>query len=110
NLTEMRRLADAVPGPKAREVHAEHVVKFAFPATAIVAGDGWDNSAMTVFSYELVFADKTMIIDTAMSPNQASTLGNANFDTKAYARLSNALKSASLIVVTHEHGDHIGGL
>src|SRR6266481_5006655 len=65
NIAEMRRLADAMPGPKVHEVRAEHVVKFAFPATAIVAGDGWANSAMTVFSYELVFADKTVIIDTA---------------------------------------------
>ena len=110
NLAEMRRLADATPGPKAREIRAEHVVQFSFPATAIVAGDGWVNSAMTVFSYQLEFGDKTVIIDTAMSAGQASTLGGAKFDTKAYARLSNALKSASLIVVTHEHGDRIGGL
>lgn len=110
DMAEVRRLADSLPGEKAREIHAEHVVNFAFPATAIVAGDGWDNSAMTVFSYELVFADKTAIIDTAMSAKEAGTLGNAVFDSKAFAHLSAALKSASLIVVTHEHGDHIGGL
>jgi glyoxylase-like metal-dependent hydrolase (beta-lactamase superfamily II) len=110
HLAEIRRLADAMPGEKAREIRVEHVVNFAFPATAIVAGDGWTNSAMTVFSYELVFADKTVIIDTAMSAKDAATLGNGTFDTKAFARLSTALKSAALIVVTHEHGDHIGGL
>jgi len=109
NLAEIRRLADSLPGEKPREIRAEHVVSFAFPATAIVAGDGWTNAAMTVFSYQLI-ADKTVIIDTAMSQKDAATLGNAVFDPKAFARLSAALKSAALIIVTHEHGDHIGGL
>jgi glyoxylase-like metal-dependent hydrolase (beta-lactamase superfamily II) len=32
------------------------------------------------------------------------------FDAKSFARMSAALNSASLVIVTHEHTDHIGGL
>lgn len=32
------------------------------------------------------------------------------FDDAAYARLGAALATAQLIIVTHEHPDHVGGL
>ncbi len=55
DMSEVRRLADSMPGDKVQEIRAEHVSDFSFPATAVVAGDGWQPSAMELFSYELVF-------------------------------------------------------
>jgi glyoxylase-like metal-dependent hydrolase (beta-lactamase superfamily II) len=111
DMSEVRRLADSMPGEKVREIHVEHIGDFAFPATAVVAGDGWDNAAMTVFSYELVFPRSTAIIDTALTEKDGKGGGiSGTYHQDAYKRMSAALKSASLIVVTHEHLDHIGGL
>lgn len=111
DISEVRRLADSIPGDKAREIRVEHVGDFTFPATAVVAGDGWDKSAMTVFSYELVFPGSTAIVDTALTENDGKTGGlSGTYHQDAYDRMSAALRSASLIVVTHEHLDHIGGL
>ena len=111
DMSEVRRLADSMPGDKAREIHVEHIGDFAFPATAVVAGDGWSASAMTLFSYELVFPKSTVIIDTALTEKDGKDGGiSGTYHQAAYERMSAALRSASLIVVTHEHLDHIGGL
>jgi glyoxylase-like metal-dependent hydrolase (beta-lactamase superfamily II) len=111
DMSEVRRLADSMPGDKAQQVRVEHVSDFSFPATAVVAGDGWANSAMTLFSYEIVFPKSTVIVDTALTEKEANGGGLAGtYYPDAYKRMSDALAKASLIVITHEHGDHVGGL
>ena len=43
-------------------------------------------------------------------PAASAEKGGMTFDADAYAHMSKALNAASLVVVTHEHADHIGGL
>ncbi|MEN6541003.1 MBL fold metallo-hydrolase [Parvibaculum sp.] len=110
DMEEVRRQADALPGAKPVEIDAEKVAAFSFPKAAVVAGDGWEKVDVPVFSYRVVFpGGASAIIDTALDDK----LGGSNlvsFDKAAYDRMSAALDKASLIVITHEHMDHIGGL
>lgn len=110
DLTEVRRLGNSVAGEKASEIRVEEISVLVQPAAVIVAGDGWDEQAMPVFSYQVVLPAGTVIIDTAMDAEAAKTINAKSFDADAYARMQAAMLNAAAIVVTHEHVDHIGGL
>jgi glyoxylase-like metal-dependent hydrolase (beta-lactamase superfamily II) len=109
DMHQIRQLAAGVPGERPSAVEVERVALFQFPATAIVAGDGWRTSDLPVYSYRIVYPSTSIIVDTALSRE----LGGDNvvkFDAEAYARMQKAMSEASLILITHEHVDHIGGL
>ncbi len=111
DMAEVRRLADSIPGPKAQTAHVEHVATFSFPAVVVTAGDGWGLLPIQVFSYELLFSNRTVVIDTALDEKVASAMYASSFDKAAFARMcALGFGNANLIVITHEHGDHLGGL
>jgi glyoxylase-like metal-dependent hydrolase (beta-lactamase superfamily II) len=108
-MDELRALADEMPGPKPSEIRVEKVAGFVVPATASVAGDGWNLQQMHAFSYQIVLPGGTIIVDSALTAAMGSSLG-ATLDDDAYARMDLALAAADQIILTHEHPDHIGGL
>ena len=109
DMGELRALADEIPGGKPTEVRVEKVASFVFPATASVAGDGWNLQQMHAFSYQIVLPDGTIVIDSALTAAMGAGMGAA-LDDDAYARMDLALAAADQIVITHEHADHIGGI
>ena len=109
-LAELRRLASSLPGEKPLALHVEHVASFEFPSVAVMAGAGWSNTTLPVFSYQLVFPGRTLLIDTAMDEATAQGQHATFYDSAAWARLDAALGTAERIVVTHEHFDHLGGV
>ena len=110
DIAEVRRLADSRAGEKPRLIRVETVAHMSAPATVVVAGAGFQSVDLPASSYELVYPDRVAIVDAAMTADIARAMSAPAFDSAAYSRMSTALARASLVVVTHEHPDHVGGL
>lgn len=110
DIAEVRRLADMQPGEKPLAIRVETVAHLSPPKAFVVAGDSWQSIDLPVSSYELVYRDHIAVLDTALNADIAKSMSATEFDGAAYSRVSEALAHAALIVVTHEHPDHIGGL
>src|SRR3974390_2190859 len=67
DISQVRRLASDMPGDKPSAVEVERVALFRAPATAIVAGDGWQTRDLPVYSYRLVYPQTSIIVDSALS-------------------------------------------
>src|SRR5271170_5885429 len=89
DMAEVRRLAGSTPGSKPLEIRVEHIADFKAPAAAMVAGDGWQGAVMHALSYQLVYPDHTIILDTAMDASQAKAMGSqvSGFNQDAYDRM-----------------------
>jgi len=108
DMAQIRQLAGSLEGAKPSGVEVERIALFRFPATAVVAGDGWQMRDLPVYSYRIVYPEGSIVVDTALSRETGGNI--VAFDAVAYARMQRAMTQASLIVITHEHLDHIGGL
>ena len=109
DLDALHRTAIA-SGPLPDHIEVEKVGEFAVPQKLVVAGDDFHMHPMVLLSHRVVWPNRSLIIDTAMSPAAAKAMPGSKIDEAAFARVEAALKRADAIVFTHEHSDHIGGV
>jgi len=108
DISQVRQLSDTIAGDKPVEIRVERVTSFRFPMTAAVAGAGWNEVEVPVYSYQVAYPDRTIIIDAGVEGFDSAA--EPGFDRQAHDRMLAAMRKASTVVVTHEHPDHIGGL
>lgn len=110
DLPRIRALAGA-PGSGPTEIRYEEVLALRFTEAMLMAGDPWKQTPMPVYSYQLVYPEQTLIVDTALAKadGKPEFLG-LRYDDAAYQRMNAAMLRAAQIVITHEHMDHIGGV
>jgi len=109
DMAAIRALADGQNGPLPSEIRVERITTFHFPFAAVVTGEAFRMIDIPVMTYQVVWPDRSVIIDTAMDEAMSKTLAT-DFDPQAFGRMITALGKADQIVLTHEHVDHIGGL
>lgn len=110
DMTAVRRLANAGVVDLPIAIRVETIGHLSVPEAFAIAGGRWQNLDMPVSAYEIAYQDRAIIVDTAFDAEVAKQMGADVFDEAAYARLGAALATAQLIMVTHEHADHAGGL
>ena len=68
DLERLHAALETVPGDKPSAIQVEEVAVFIFPATGVVAGDGWGESRLPVYSYRLIYPDNSsIIVDTGLT-------------------------------------------
>lgn len=113
DIAQVRQLAGMIPGPRPLRVN---VIKFAEsrrPLNFAVKGAAAKPSVQARTAYQIVYADGTVMVDTGMDLATHRFFGRGveePYFAEAAARVAQALQSARAIIVTHEHGDHVGGL
>jgi glyoxylase-like metal-dependent hydrolase (beta-lactamase superfamily II) len=111
DLSAIRALADVVPGALPVALNA---VKFAAsirPRKFVIEGGDETPVTMPRTAYQVVYPDGTVMIDAGMDKATHESFGEGEpYDDDAFAQVMRALRVARMIVLTHYHADHVGGV
>ena len=111
DLSAIRALAGMVPGPLPVALNA---VKFAAsirPRKFVIEGGDETPVTMPRTAYQVVYPDGTVMIDAGMDKATHESFGGGEpYDDDAFAQIKRALRAARMIVLTHYHADHAGGI
>lgn len=111
DIARARSLVAAQPGQRPVGVTFEMVAFRSVPGNFLAAGSGFRPQQVGVLAFRLEVPGKPPImIETGTTRSHAEELGMENFDAAAQRRVDASLRKASVILVTHEHADHLGGL
>ena len=110
-MSELRSLAAAIPGEAPYAVEAERAGFRRLPGDLMVAGSGLKRKLIGYMAFRLlVRGGRPVMIESGLTPAIAAAAGAEHFNLSAQARIDHELDRAGLILVTHEHPDHLGAL
>jgi glyoxylase-like metal-dependent hydrolase (beta-lactamase superfamily II) len=112
-LTHIRAAAKAVPGPLPTGINFIKVAESHRPLSEIIVGGSQQDYVSARTAFQVVFPGGSVMIDSGMDETVHKFFGFGRVEPywpDRNAILQQALKAARLIVITHEHGDHIAGV
>ena len=110
-VAQLRALAAAIPGQAPTAVEVERVTGREVPATLFAAGLAPNQRETAVMAFRLpVPGGQPVLIDSGLSRDAAEAMQFSDYDAAAQARIDAQLRGAGLVLFTHEHIDHQGGL
>lgn len=110
-MAQLRSLAASMPGQVPTGVEMEIEAFRRVPGTLFVAGSGFKRQLIGVMSFRLPIPGKgPLVIDSGISAADSAEMGMESDDPAARQRIETALREASMVLITHEHPDHLGGV
>ena len=109
-IADLRRLADTIPGPRPETVALQQVGWRRVPGTVFVAGGGLKRNLLSIQAGLISGPWGDIVVDGGFGPQDAAEMGLETYQPHNQARVDAAMRRARLIVFTHEHLDHMGGL
>ncbi|NIW25671.1 MAG: MBL fold metallo-hydrolase [Gammaproteobacteria bacterium] len=112
-LRQLRNATTVVPGELPVELRYVTVAESHRPRRVVLDGASDDSYVQARTAFQLVYDDSTLMIDSGMDEQVHRTFGMGAVEPywpERNAAVQEALLDASLIVITHEHGDHVAGV
>jgi glyoxylase-like metal-dependent hydrolase (beta-lactamase superfamily II) len=113
SLPNIRATAALIPGRRPLHVN---ILKFAESRRTknfSITGAPADPSVQARTAFQVMYADGHIMVDAGMDQQVHRFFGRGveePYDIEAAGQVERALTTAKLIVVTHEHGDHVAGV
>ncbi len=110
-IAQLRVLAAQMPGKHPTAIEAAVLDKRDVPGDLLAAGTGIARLTAGVMSFHLLVpGSRAIVIDSGFDRATARQMGYERFNSEAGGRVEGWLRNAGLILLTHEHPDHLGGL
>jgi glyoxylase-like metal-dependent hydrolase (beta-lactamase superfamily II) len=112
-LTHVRAAAKAVPGPLPIHINFIKIAESHRPLSDIIVGGSQQDYVSARTAFQVVFPGGWVMIDSGMDETVHKFFGFGRAEpywADRNAILQQALTAAKLIVITHEHGDHVAGV
>ncbi|MFM5893906.1 MAG: hypothetical protein ACKOQM_05670 [Novosphingobium sp.] len=111
DLVELRRLAASIPGEAPYAIEVERSGFRRLPGDLLVAGSGLKRRLIGYMAFRLpVHGGKPVLIESGITPEISAAIHAEQFNLSAQNRIELEMDRAGLILVTHEHPDHLGAL
>jgi glyoxylase-like metal-dependent hydrolase (beta-lactamase superfamily II) len=111
DLSAIRALAHVVPGALPVALNAVTFAASIRPRKFVIEGGDETPVTMPRTAYQVVYPHGTVMIDAGMDKATHDSFGEGEpYDADAFAQVMQALRAARMIVLTHYHADHVGGI
>ena len=112
-LARVRMAAAVIPGALSSRINYVKLAESHRPLADIIEGGSKDDYVSARTAFQVVYPTGTVMIDAGMDQAVHKFFGFGREEPywpERNAAVQEALKQAKLIVVTHEHGDHVAGV
>jgi glyoxylase-like metal-dependent hydrolase (beta-lactamase superfamily II) len=113
SMQDIRRVAGLIPGRRPLRLNMLTFAESRRTKNFAVKGAPADPSVQARTAFQVMYSDGSVMVDAGMSLAVHSFFGRGvdePYYPDAAEQVNRALADAKLIVVTHEHGDHVAGV
>jgi len=111
-LQRVRAAAKTVPGNAPLSINYIKYAESRRPCNLVVEGGSNDTCVMARTAFQLMYPDGWIMVDAGMDRavhHFFEKAGPQPFDDAKAASVKKAVEGARLVLITHEHGDHVAG-
>lgn len=112
-LQRVRTAAATVPGARATSIHFAKVAESHRTYAAVIENGSDEPFVSARTAFQIAFPDGTVMLDSGMDETVHRFYGfgrDEPYWQEVNDAVQQALRSAQLILITHEHGDHVAGV
>ena len=113
NLADLRRVASVIPGRRPLRINVMKFAESRRTKNFSVRGAAAEPSVQARTAFQVVYTDAVVMVDAGMDRQVHNFFGRGveePYDDAAANEVERAVAAARLIIVTHEHGDHVAGV